>query len=792
MTPNFPNPPGSASLQPAEVHLHDYLRAIMRRRRTFLVAFCAVFFGVAIYTFSMKPVYEASATLHVREEKSGKGALLEDLEITRQNPVDAEIEIIKSRTNAEQVVKSLQLNREVTKRSRGLSFKVVDFASAAPHADYQAELTGPDNYKILDMNKRVVGTAKGGALFQTGELRLLVTDLKGQTGDSFRLSLHPLYAAADGLKNRIKAVEVGNKTGIIRLSYSDNDPVMAREVVNTLVQVHLEQSVAFKTQEASKTVEFIEEQLKNVQGELDIAENNLQVYQSSSGVVKLDAGAEELLKKISETEKERAEVNLQRKQAEFALATLKNSIKRGMAYAVSPGKDDPVSALAARQVELEVQKQALLTDNTENHPAVKTLQKQIDEVQKKVVAIYGTNQENLALLEMNISRQMARYEGELRKLPVAERDLAKLMRHTKVNSEIYMFLLQKHEEARIAKASTISNINVIDPAITPVSPIKPNKQKNLLLGLIVALIVGVGLALFQEYLDDTLKDAEEAKRAVGMPLLAVIPYIASREQEGEASCSAPLITRLEPKSSVAEAFRSLRTSLHFSAISRDKKILLVTSTFPGEGKSIISANLANTLSQTGAQVLIIDCDLRRSSLHEKFGRSKIPGLAELLTGDTTFSTAFHNSDIPGVDLISAGTTPPNPAELLGSEAMRRFLETHRDNYDHIVIDAPPVLAVTDAPILTAMSDMVLVVMEVGRVPLKAAQRMREMLAAIKAPVVGLVMNDKTGCGESYGYYGGKYYRYGYGYGYGFGYYGEEEKAAKRKKPWWSRFSNKKR
>ena len=180
--------------------------------------------------------------------------------------------------------------------------------------------------------------------------------------------------------------------------------------------------------------------------------------------------------------------------------------------------------------------------------------------------------------------------------------------------------------------------------------------------------------------------------------------------------------------------------------------------------------------------------MRRSSLHEKFGHSKTPGLTEILTGDAAFDKAKHNTGIPGLDLISAGTTPPNPSELLGSDAMRRFLLAQRENYDFIIIDAPPVLAVTDAPVLATISDIVILIMEAGRVPLKAAQHVRETLATLQASVAGLIINDKTGKGESYGYYGSRYYRYGKGYGYGYGYgqdygygyYSDEEKRPIRK------------
>jgi len=774
-----------------EVHLFDYVNVIVRRRKIFMLAFAVVFFGVAFVTFTMKPVYEAFATLNIKDDKAKSGVLGELSLLAENNPIDAEIEIIKSRTNAEQVVKQLHLDWQVSDQSDGLSLKVLEFTAPDRKTDCRIELTGKDSYQVYDSDNNIIGSSKAGRLMQgNGGISLLLTTLRGNAGDSCHLKLIPINGRAKSLGNAIKAVEVGKKTNIVRISYTDIDPVRARDVVNSLVQAYLDKTIAFKTQEASSTVDFVEEQLKGVRRDLDKAETDLQKYKSSSGLVNLDSEAENLISKFSDTEKERAGVNLQKKQVEFALASLKEAARKGTAYSPAAMLADPlVAGMASKLADLEVQKKALLNEYTKDHPLVKGQQGQINELLRKIQATYETSHRNLVRQEGEITRQLATYEGTLKTLPSAERDLAKLMRVAKVNADIFTFLLQKHEEARIAKASTISNINIVDPAIIPEQPIKPKKMQYLLLGLLAGCMVGGGLAFFQDYLDDTIKDAEQAKRAIKLPLLAVVPFIPNvRGKEGTDN-SGSLITQQEPKSSVAEAFRALRTSIHFSAIKRDKKILLVTSTFPSEGKSIVSANLANTFAQTGARVLIVDCDLRRSSLHEKMGYSKVPGLTELLTGDAIFDTVRHNTGTSGFDLITAGTTPPNPAELLGSEAMQRFLETHRNSYDHIIIDAPPVLAVTDAPVLTSMADMVLVVMEAGRVPLKAAQRMREMLDTVQAPVAGLVVNDKTGRGESYGYYGGRYYRYQYGYGYGDGYYGDTEKET-MKVVFWKKWMNK--
>jgi tyrosine-protein kinase Etk/Wzc len=766
-----------------EVHLQDYLNVVYRRRKTFLLAFCAVFAGVAFFTFTMKPIYEASATLHVKEEK-GNAQMLDVLAMNSSNPVDAELEILKSRTNAEHVVKQLHLNWKVSDKTAGLTFRLLEFSSTDEKPSYEVELTGNGAYVVRDSEGSVIGVGRSGLLMRSKGVTLLLNDLRGKKGDGFRLDLLPFNASVDGLRSKVKAAEVGKKTNIISVSYSDTDPALARNVVNTLVQVYLEQSIGFKTEEANRTVGFVEDQLQGLRNDLDSAEKNLQAYKSSSGVVMLDSTAQQLIGKLSDTEKERAGVTLRKKGVEFALASLKDAMRRGRTYSPAITQNDPlVAGMATRLAELEVQKRALLTDSTEAHPAVKAVKAQIDEVQRKIRATYENELRDLSKQEAGITRQLGGYEGMLKGLPAAERDLARLTRVSKVNADIYTFLLQKHEEARIARASTISNINIVDPAITPDRPVKPQKAKNLLLGLLVGGMLGVGLAFFKEYLDDTIKDADGAKRELKWPLLAVIPHISSeegRDQERKIS----LLTHMEPKSQAAEAFRSLRTGIHFSSVNRQHQVILLSSTFPGEGKSTIGTNLASILTQMGARVIILDCDLRRSTLHEKFNCAKEPGLTNLLAGDAQLKEVVRHTPIPGLDFISAGITPPNPAELIGSRQMKELVDNLRMGYDSIMIDAPPILAVTDASLLTSLADMVLVVIEAGRVPVKAARQMREALQDIAAPVAGMILNDKSGKGSEhygYGYYGGRYYGY---YGYGYGYHDVETKEKTKK---WQRF-----
>lgn len=774
------------------IHLLDYVNVLIRRRVTFFGVAFLVFVAAALYTFLMKPVYEAVATLHVKEEK-GKLSLLEDLALSRPNTIDAEIQILKSRTNAEKVVKRLHLNLQTSLEKGEPTFRLLELTPSPDASAYVIRLTESSAYSVADEYGNVIGKGKSGELVQEKDITLLLDGLQGAAGDRFLIELVPFNHAVKDLRKKTTAAEIARRTNIIQISYTDTDPVRAKDVVNMLIQAYLEQTIAYKTEEASRTVEFLEQQLESVKVDLDIAERNLQEFKSTTGIVQLDVEAEELIKKISSTEKERAVITLQKKQAEFALKSVKGAIENGTTYSPSVIRDDAVIAgMASKVAELEAQKQSLLSDYTAAHPAVKSLQEQIDELQNRIASTYETGMNNFEKQEGGIAGQISLYESQLKKLPHAERELARLTRLYKVNADIYTFLLQKREEARIAKASTISNIDIVDPAITPEEPVRPKKALYLFFGLLGGGIIGSFVVFSREYLDDTIKDAETAKRELGVPLLAIIPYFSPRQEESPVGKKpASLVAHYDPKSSVSEAFRSLRTSIHFSSVSKKPQVLLVTSSLPYEGKTTIIGNLAFILNQTGTRVLLIDCDLRRPSLHKLYSSAKTPGLTEFLAGDTDLDSLIHSTGIPGLDFIAAGTTPPNPAELLGSDKMKTLLETLRGRYDAVLIDAPPLLPVTDALLLSVNADLVFMVIEIGRVPIKAMQQAGDLLRSVGAPFAGFVLNDKSEERlERYGYYRKPYYTYGYGYySYHHGAYGEESRdhqQTKKKSAWWQR------
>ena len=751
-----------------EVHLSDYLAVLFRRRRIALVAFLAVVFAVALYTFLVSPVYDASATLHVRDEKVRGGAnLLGDLGLSRDNPIETEIEIVKSRTNMEEVVRRLHLNWLVDKVSKGFRFQLAEFTSTAEEPEYRLEVTGPGTYQLKDQDGKFIAEGRAGALLRGPGVTLLLNGLQGQPGDSCLLTLGSFNRTVKALREAVSAAEVGKGTNIIRISYLNQDPARARDVVNTLAQVYLERAISLKTEEASRSVEFIGEQLDQIRSSLEGAEENLESYKSEHGLIQLDSEAQAVIARLSELEQQQTANRLQLRQAEFAAESLQKALERQESYAPAILLHEPVVAtLAQALAELEVEKQGLLVEFAAEHPAVRSVQQRIARTQQKLLDNYRTILAGLRDTDLSLSADIERHEAGLKKLPAAELELARRTRLATVNADIYTFLLQKQQEARIAKASTISNVNVIDPAIEEERPVKPQKKKNLLLGLIVGGMLGVGLAFFREYLDDTIKDEDSAKRLLGLSILSTIPFIdprkgTLRDAVGDKE-QRILISHLDPRSPAAEAFRSLRTSVHFASGKGRSQVLLVTSSFPGEGKTTVSANLALTLAQTGKKVLLVGCDLRKPTLHTMFDVPHAPGLTELLIGDNSIDEVTHQTGHFKLDFINAGTTPPNPAELLGGEEMRYLIATMREHYDTILLDAPPVLAVTDAPLLAEMVDQVLTVIEVGGVKIKAAQRSIEILRSVDAPIAGMILNDKSGRGSDYYYsYYGKRYSNGY-------------------------------
>jgi capsular exopolysaccharide synthesis family protein len=399
---------------------------------------------------------------------------------------------------------------------------------------------------------------------------------------------------------------------------------------------------------------------------------------------------------------------------------------------------------------------------------MQTIQKRLDgEISKIIAAI--RNDYELGLRRETLLRQ-AFEQQKAKVMEMKEKAIQYniLKREADTNKELYKGLLQRMKEAGISAGIMASNIQVVDQAELPTRPHKPNKQLNLLLAVVVGLFLGVGLAFFFEYLDNTVKTPEDVEQLIRLPSFGMVPEISyERKKRMEKGTSYPveLVTFGHPKSMLSEAYRNIRTSILLSFPEKPPKKIAISSPNPAEGKTTTVINTAIALSQTGARVLIIDSDLRKPRVHRVFNEENGVGLSNFLSGHAALESIIKKTDIPNLSYIPSGPIPPNPSELIGSNLFKSMMQSLGERFDHLVLDSPPVLGFADAIILSTSVDGIILVVLGGKTPRETLQRAKEVLHQVNAKILGVVINRIDIQRSDYGYY---YYRYHY-------YYGKERK-----------------
>jgi len=401
--------------------------------------------------------------------------------------------------------------------------------------------------------------------------------------------------------------------------------------------------------------------------------------------------------------------------------------------------------------------------------AMKGIKKKIAQEVKKTLQSVETEYRVALAEEKSIREAMEEKKREALSLNNKQIGYNSLKREMETSRSLYESLLKRVKEAGLTEGLEATNIMVVDPARVPDHPVKPRKARNVLLAIIVGLTLGVGMAFFFEYLDNTINTPDELERYFKVPFLGVVSKFKIDVPSEE------IIVHSNPKSNVAEGFRTIRTNLLFSSPDVEKKHILITSALPRDGKTLQSVNIAVSFAQMGKKVLLVDADMRKARLHEIFNLERSPGLSEYLVGN---ESRPQPTEITGLEVLTAGRSSPNPSELLGSKRMKELLESERakDDFDMIIIDSPPVLSVADAVILSAVADGVVLLVNAGSTPRPAIQRAIQQLSDVEAKLIGCVLNDMDFEKESYYY--SYYYRYKKYYDH---YYGEEEEGKEKRR-----------
>ena len=731
--------PITGSQETEEVSFQDFLSAILRRRRIAITCFLGIIIATILFNQISPKVYEAETTIVFEETREAIPTFDFSQAISTKSFIQNQIEEIKSRTLSEEVTGTL--SDEVIK-----TFKISDKL--------------PEGYTKEEI-------------------------------------------IAQNIRENISVTPTRN-SDVIKIKVRSRNPLSATMIANAITRVLKERCLKVKREEVSSMRVFIEGQLGLFEDQLQSAEFTLKEFKERTRVTLLDDESKEILKRITEAEVLYNQACSDRKSAEHRLNYIQKRLaeqKSVLVPSITEVATPWARKLKQKLVDMEVQYTTLkIQDYSESHPQVVKLKDQIAQTKEtletemlKIVKgeriidplseLQDLLQETISL-EINLETYKARenalhktvnvYNKKLQSLPEKEYELSQLVRDKEVSDKIYAMLLEKHEEARITEAGKVSSIRVIDPAKLPKFPIKPKKKLNLAIGVIIGLMLGIGLVVFLEYLDTSIKTIEDVERDINLAVLGSIPIIREKSKlKGEASpISSHLATNLPLKSHAMEAYRSLRTNIQFTDPDKPLDTILFTSAGPGEGKTLTVSNLGIVLALSGVKTLLIDCDLRRPVLHKLFQEDKEPGVVNVLAGQSDAQSVIHKTKIDNLHIITCGAIPPNPAEMLGSHRMKELLSELKKKFDIILLDSPPVIAVTDPVVLGSEVDGVVLVIKSGSTSSDAVLRAKSLLENVQARIVGAVLNNV--------WVEGLYGRYGYYHHYHHYYTQEGEKKRRRK------------
>jgi tyrosine-protein kinase Etk/Wzc len=716
--------------------LERYAWLVFEGRRTVLSVVVASLLLATVYLFLAIPLYAARSVVQLEPKPMAVAGTEDAFDAPLETPApEPQIEIIRSRELIGGVVDALRLDVEVTPRAlplvgeavarryRGTSPAppVLGFSSYAwggerirvERLEVPAALVGePLLLTAMDGGRYVVDDPDGarivegavGAVARAGAERapveLQVSELVARPGTQFWLRKQPRDDVINGLREALRVTEKGRNTGVLVLELEGSDPVVARVIVGGVAGAYLRQNVERRSAEAVKRLQFIESQLPSLRSNVDAAEAALNAYRLRSGSVDTSKEAKGMLDRQVQLDKEIADA--------------------------------------------EVERSKLRQTFTEQHPNV----------------VAATNK--VALLRA----ERAQLAGRLRTVPKAEVDTARLGRELKDATDLYVSLLNEAQELRVVKSGTVGDVRIIDPAYVPPEPGRPRQKVVLALALLLGLGCGLAAAILRDSWGTRAETAEDVESLTGLPVYVTVPHSDSqarlaRSKPDRHGAPRPALAEYEPTDLAVEAIRSLRTALQFALVESPNNIVAMTGPAPGVGKSFLAVNLAQVQAAAGSKVVLVDCDLRRGRLHRQLGVDREPGVSDVVTGTASLDDVLQRR--PGqleteLYLVATGRIPPNPAELLSSASFEAFLLELSKRFDLVILDTPPLLAVTDAMLVARIAGVNFLALRAGKHTNREIESSVKEFALNRIKLHGMVLNDLRLEGRSR--YGG-YVRYEY-------------------------------
>ena len=763
--------------------------AVLRRHKLLVAVITLLVMGAATFlAFRQAPQYRASAVIRLKNERQSltggiQSEAMDQVMGKAVDPLLSQLQVLRSRSIARQVVERTGMRmHSVTDGFSGARLENV-FVAPTVEDDTVTLRFGTDGYAIQKGGKEA--RAFYGDQATLDGITLTVTDRPSVP--QAKLAIVPEAVAAQRLLDNLttRALE---KTDVVQVEFTHSDPRVAQRVANSAVEVFQTANANESQQQSRRRRLFLEEQLGKTDSVLALAQLQLsdfrrreQVYSSrdkfaaqQSSMIELDVRREELVS--------------DRSVLGSLLTSLARSDNRNLRTFVSaPGiASNPVIAqLYTQLLQYQTARDSATAGpwgSSAQNPDVQRLNTLITNTERRLVDAVQSHVGALDARIRSLDEMRARNTTEIQGQPEKEAEEMRLTQQVETATKLADQLREEYQKARIAEAVEVGQVEVVDLAALPIAPIGSGRALKMVFGLLLGLMLGGGAAFLRDHLNTKVQRRDELEPLLRIPSLAVIPRIAMNGKADAPRLRLPLrsgngheverplerlVTVAEGRSSGAEAYRSLRTNLLFSQTSHAMRRVLVTSAMAAEGKTTTASNLAVTFAQQGKNVLIIDGDLRKARLHRVFGITREPGLVDVIAEFATLEDAIRPTTVQNLSVLAAGTLPPNPSELLGSPRMREVLNEAAEQFDLVLIDAPPVLVAGDASILSVLVDGTVMVLRAGQTDRGAALAAVQQLKSVGAHMLGSVLNDPDAKVASYeGYY---YYAYNY--------YGEEEEHA---------------
>ncbi|EXS32096.1 MULTISPECIES: polysaccharide biosynthesis tyrosine autokinase [Acinetobacter calcoaceticus/baumannii complex] len=701
-----------------------------------LIALCIILSLVCalLYLRVTPDTYSVDALVQVEDSKGASAALLGDLSqmIEQKSPAQAEIEILKSRLVLGSVIRDLHLNIRVSSTENtfthrllsnteykteynknsvvfkdGLkSFEIRQFEIPAYYLDKTLHLNfDKQSLRLTDpTTEEVILNVPLNQLNQVtgphGTWKIALFT-KDQFDATYNITNLSVPAAVNAISANYSVAERGKLTGVLGLNYQGQDKEQITKVLNAILATYSAQNIERRSAESAQTLKFLDEQLPDLKKQLDDAERQFNKFRQQYNTVDVTKESELYLTQSITLETKKAE--LEQKQAEMA------------------------------------------AKYTAEHPAMREINGQITAINKQIGELNST----------------------LKQLPDVQRQYLQLYREVEVKTQLYTALLNSYQQLRIAKAGEIGNVRIVDTAVEPIEPIKPKKFQILVLSLFLGGFIGTLVALLRNMLRTGIKDSGQIENELDLPVYATVPRSPIQESRIKILKKKKSIPILAVKNSddiAIESLRSIRTAIHFALANAKNNIIMIAGPSPEVGKSFISTNLATIFAQGDKRVLLIDADMRRGYMHKYFDVDVKPGLSELLSGQADLQNVLHKTPVANLDVITRGKSPTNPSEILSSNQFKELLEQLQSQYDHIIIDTPPVLAVTDGIIISQYTGVNLIVARYAKSQMKELELTLNRFEQAGVKVNGFILNDIQRASAGYGY----------GYNYAYAYKAQKE------------------